>query len=86
MNKMVGQISEISTMINRLNEIHADLSVPRNVRTKIELIIDTLRKDTELSIKINKTLSELDEIASDSNLQAYTRTQLWNVISMLEKL
>ena len=86
MNEMVEQISEISTMINRLNEIHADLSVPRNVRTKIELIIDTLRKDTELSIKINKTLSELDEIASDSNLQAYTRTQLWNVISMLEKL
>mgnify|MGYP001586090812 FL=1 len=86
MNEMVEQISEISTMINSLNEIHADPSVPRNVRTKIELIIGTLRKDTELSIKINKTLSELDEIASDSNLQAYTRTQLWNVISMLEKL
>lgn len=86
MNKMAEQISEMSTIINSLNEIQADATVPRNVRMKIELITATLKDDTELLIKINKALNKLDEIASDVNLQAYTRTQIWNLMSVLEKL
>ena len=69
-----------------LNEIQADSTVPRNVRTKIENIISTLKEGTELSIKVSKALNGLDEIAGDINLQAYTRTQIWNVMSVLEKL
>ena len=83
---MAEQISEVDTVISGLNEIEADATVPRNVRTKIEAIIYTLKEDTELSIKINKALNELDELASDVNLQAYTRTQIWNIMSALEKL
>ena len=86
MGNMAEQISEIDNVINSLNEIHADVTVPRNVRTKVEAIITTLREDTELSIKINKTLNELDGIANDVNLQSYTRTQIWNVMSLLEKI
>lgn len=86
MNKMAEQISEVDTAINSLNEIQADATVPRNVRTKMEFIINTLKEDTELSIKVNKALNELDEITSDVNLQSYTRTQIWNVMSVLEKL
>lgn len=85
--KMVEQISEVDVVINSLNEVHADITVPKNVRVKIESIISTLRENSvELSIKINKALNELDEIANDVNLQAYTRTQIWNVMSLLEKL
>ena len=86
MNKMAEQISQVDTVINSLNEIQADVTVPRNVRTKIESIISTLKEDIELSIKINKALNELDEISNDVNLQPYTRTQIWNAISLLEKL
>jgi len=86
MNKMAEQISEIGTMINSLNEIQQDLTVPRNVRTKIEGIVNTLREDSELLIKVNRALNDLDDIASDVNLQAYTRAQIWNVMSVLEKL
>ena len=85
MNKMAEQISQL-TVVNSLNEIKEDATVPRNVRTKIEYIVNTLKEDAELSIKVNKALSELDKIANDVNLQAYTRTQIWNVMSMLEKL
>ena len=83
--KMAEQISQL-TVVNSLNEIKEDATVPRNVRTKIEYIVNTLKEDAELSIKVNKALSELDKIANDVNLQAYTRTQIWNVMSMLEKL
>ena len=83
--KMTEQISQL-TVVNSLNEIKEDATAPRNVRTKIESVVNTLKEDTELSIKVNKALSELDQIANDVNLQAYTRTQIWNVMSMLEKL
>ena len=84
--KMAGQIAELGVVVTSLGEIKEDVSVPRNVRTKIESIIIVLKEDTELSIKINKTLNDLDEISNDVNLQAYTRTQIWNAISLLEKL
>ena len=85
MNKMAEQIREVDSVINSLNEIQADSTVPRNVRTKIEAIVNTLKDDTELSIKVNKALNELDELANDVNLQSYTRTQIWNIMSVLEK-
>jgi len=85
MNKMAEQISQL-TVVNSLNEIKEDATVPRNVRTKIESVVNTLKEDTESSIKVNKALSELDQIANDVNLQAYTRTQIWNIMSMLEKI
>ena len=83
---MAEQISEVDIVITSLNEIQGDATVPRNVRTKIEAIIASLREEAEISIRVSKALNDLDEIASDINLQAYTRTQIWNVISALEKL
>ena len=83
---MAEQISEVDTVINSLNEIQEDATVPRNVRTKIESVVISLKEETEISIKISKALNELDEVSSDINLQAYTRAQIWNVMSVLEKL
>jgi len=86
MDKMVEQISEVDVVISSLSEIQEDTTVPRNVRTKIESIISALKEEVELSIKINKALNELDGLSGDVNLQAYTRTQIWNIMSVLEKL
>ena len=86
MNKMAEQISDVQTVVNSLNEIQEDASVPRNVRTQVQEVISTLKDDTEVSIKVNKALNKLDELSGDVNLQAYTRAQIWNVMSVLEKL
>ena len=85
MDTMAQQISEIELVINSLNEIQEDATVPRNVRTHIQNIVTTLRTETELPIKINKALNGLDELSSDVNLESYTRTQIWNIMSALEK-
>jgi uncharacterized protein (UPF0147 family) len=60
--------------------------VPRNVKSKVEQVLKILNENTEVSIRVNKALNELEEIANDSNMQTYTRTQLWNIISLLEKV
>ena len=83
---MAEQISEADSVIKILSEIREDITVPRNVRIQIQSITKTLKENTELSINVNKALNQLDELANDVNLQAYTRTQIWNIISALEKL
>lgn len=69
-----------------LNELKDDITVPKNIRLKIERIIEVLKEKTEMQIKVSKVLNELEEMADDVNLQSYTRTQVWNVISALEKV
>ena len=83
---MVVQISESDILIKSLNELHDDSCVPKNVRLKIVTIIHLLKENSEFPIRANKALNELSEIANDVNIQSYTRTQIWNIISMLENL
>ena len=68
-----------------LTELKGDVTVPKNVRLKIEKIMRVLNEEADMDIKVSKALNELEEIADDVNLQSYTRTQIWNVISALEK-
>ncbi len=77
---------KIQDIVDLLKELLQDNTVPRNVKTKIEDMIDTLEDDTELSIRVNKSLNILDEISDDNNIQTYTRTQIWNIASVLESL
>ncbi|MBN2111542.1 UPF0147 family protein [Candidatus Woesearchaeota archaeon] len=77
------------TMINiivALNELKDDSTVPRNIKAKIETMISLLQDDTEESIKVSRVMHEIEEITEDSNLQPYTRTQIFNVVSLLEMI
>ena len=78
--------SEVQEAIKILEELESDSSVPRNVRNRIKNTIESLKEKTDLKIRVNKALYELDEIADDPNLEAYTRTQIWNIASLLEKV
>lgn len=77
---------KLMPVIKVLSELGEDLTVPKNIRLKIEGTINALNENAELSIRVNKALHELDEISNDSNIQSYTRTQIWSVVSMLEKI
>ena len=78
---------QFDNILEALKDFAGDSTVPRNVKTKIEGIISLLKgSDGDLSLKINKALSELDEISEDPNLQSYTRTQIWNLASLLESI
>lgn len=77
----------IQEALDALSMLRSDEGVPRNVRARIGDIISTLQSSqVDMPIKVNKSLSELDMIAEDINLQAFIRTQVWNVSSILEKV
>ncbi len=71
-------------IIEALKELSEDNTLPKNVREKVNSVIAILKDKNEHSLKIDKALHELEGLSEDSNLQAYTRTQVWNVVSMLE--
>jgi uncharacterized protein (UPF0147 family) len=78
----------VQNIVEALQELSTDNTVPRNIKSKVEEVILILKEDNgqDISIRVNKALSTLDEISDDTNLQAYTRTQIWNIASMLEMI
>lgn len=77
---------ETENVVTLLNELKDDRTVPKNARALIEDAIKILDDGTKMEIKVSKVLYQLEEIADDVNLQSYTRTQIWDIISSLEKI
>jgi uncharacterized protein (UPF0147 family) len=82
---MISQ--ELLNIITNLSQIEEDQSVPKNIRAKIKNAVIALKQDTiSIEIKKNKALQELDNLDDDPNIPMYTRTQIWNIVSLLESI
>ena len=79
-------IDEIRKAIDALVELRNDTTVPKNIKQKIEDIISNLSNEQEVSMMENRALNELDEISDNNNIQPYTRTQIWSIVSLLESV
>lgn len=77
---------KIKEIIKLMEDMLEDATVPRNVKIRIENSIKALKEKNELSIRVHKALNEIDEIADDTNMEPYTRSQIWNIVSELESL
>ncbi|MCA9478037.1 MAG: UPF0147 family protein [Nanoarchaeota archaeon] len=77
---------ELSEIVEFIKELEEEGNMPKNVKAKFQGIVKELKETTEenLSLTINKLLSDLDEISSDANLDQFTRQQIWSISSMLE--
>lgn len=75
----------VNLIVEALGELQEDTTVPKNVKERIKATIICLKDSCEVSMRIDRALQELDEVSEESNLQAYTRTQIWSIVSMLEK-
>lgn len=71
-------------VIEYLEELKEDNTISKNIREKISKIIIILSDKADTSLKINKAMQSLDEISEDIAIHSYTRTQIWNIVSMLE--
>jgi len=69
-----------------LKELKDDSQTPKNVRLKSEEVLNILEGEGEMSMNANKAINIFEELSEDTNLEAYTRTQIWNIASLLEKL
>lgn len=80
-------MADIDTVISRIEDLQDGGSIPSNVKDLLADSIEALEdEDEELSVRINTATSFLDEISNDPNIAQHTRTEVWNIASMLESI
>lgn len=71
-------------IIDLLNAVVADRSIPRSIKSTIEKSMGVLNASCSQEEKISNIISVLDDVSNDPNVSAYVRTQIWSIVSMLE--
>ena len=69
-----------------LSNLIGDNNVPKNIRSRLGTILQDLGGTQDLHLKLNQSLSELDDISNDINLPPFVRTELFGVLSLLENM
>jgi uncharacterized protein len=74
-------------IVESLEQLADDSSVPRNVRRGAQSAKDELGKPrVALDVRIASAVYVLDDLANDPNLPTHGRTAIWSIISSLESL
>lgn len=79
------EMEDMNVIMEALAEVLDDPTVPKNVKAKIQSAINHLKGNGDKSMSFSKAMHELEEIAEDVNLESFTRSQIINIVSMLEK-
>jgi len=78
---------KLKNVVEVLDQIEKDFSVPKNVRLRIKNAAVALEENGKsIDVRIDRSLQELDEVSDDPNIPSYTRTQIWNIVSLLESI
>ncbi|QQG39065.1 MAG: UPF0147 family protein [Candidatus Woesearchaeota archaeon] len=82
-----NEAEKLNEIVDALSAINNDPAVPKSVREKVKNSIETLNQENlDLAVKINKSLQELEEITENQGIPAYTKTQIWGAVSLLESV
>ncbi|MFH8080770.1 MAG: UPF0147 family protein [Candidatus Aenigmatarchaeota archaeon] len=78
----------VEPIVKMLTEIIEDRTVPRNIRTAVEEAKKNITENNgrDWDVRLSVAISILDEITNDPNIPSYTRTQIWNIVTMMEML
>ena len=72
-------------ILDMLLDLQEDDCIPKNVRSRIGCAIEALKcEERSISMKIDASLQELEEVSEDSNIPAFTKTQIYSIVSKLE--
>ncbi len=82
---MADMESRLRQIMEVLDQLAEDTSVPRNIRRGATDAKDRLlRKNEALDVRSASAIMILDELANDPNIPLHGRTLIWNIISQLE--
>jgi hypothetical protein len=80
-----GYMQKLNQAMAILNRVAEDNTTPRNIRRTAKQASDMLLDENlSLAARAANAIDLLDNISQDPNMPMYTRTRLWNVISVLE--
>ena len=83
--KQEEYLQKTNQAMSILNRVSEDNTTPRNIRRTAKQASDLLLNEgTSLAARAANAIDILDQISQDPNMPMYTRTRIWNVISVLE--
>ncbi len=81
---MDNNIEELAEMIKELSE---DRKIPKNVRKMIADAYDAVMDEGQTEkTRLSTAISLLDEASSDQNIPSFMRTEIWNLVTLLESV
>ncbi|MBI2139849.1 UPF0147 family protein [Candidatus Woesearchaeota archaeon] len=86
MEPLIADDPVLTEAISSLKEMECDVSMPKNLKTRLQMVSSFLKEEREVAVRVNKALAEFDDIANNPHLDQITRTQIWNIVSQLEKI
>jgi len=70
-------------IIEIMESILDDRMVPRNIRSKVDEAISKVKTNNVTTL--SEAIYILDDISNDVNMPEHTRTDIWQIISMIEE-
>lgn len=79
--------TKLKQIIDVLDQLSEDTSVPRNIRRGATEAKGRLNQDGEaLDVRVAGAIGKLDDLANDPNIPMHGRTVIYRIISELENL
>ncbi|MBS3107354.1 UPF0147 family protein [Candidatus Woesearchaeota archaeon] len=78
--------AELIEVVEFLNELKTDATIPKNIKCQIDSALVSLNSEGEISMKISRTVQNLDSVCEDPNLDSFIRSQILSVVSLLESI
>ncbi len=80
-------MSDVAFIIASIEAIlEEEDSVSKAVKSCLEGVIAVLKSDGDVSLKKDKCMVELDTLANNDYLDSYMRTQIWDIVALVEQL
>jgi uncharacterized protein (UPF0147 family) len=76
-------MTQVNEIIEYLKELQLESDVNKKFKEKANIVVSILTNNADLAIE--KSLHEFEELNS-VDMPSYHRTQVWDVISMLESI
>lgn len=78
---------DVKNVLVKIDEVVADYSMPKRVKTILAQIKADLGKDgKDRDVVVTSAIYSLDEITNDVNIPMHAKTIIWDIISDLEAL
>jgi len=77
---------ETSELIISSAEVIIEEGPPKNVTEGLQNVVEVLKNGDEASLKKDKCVCALEPLADNNGLNSYVRTQLLDILALIEQL
>jgi len=86
---MKGEIKmddEMLEVVEVISEIIKDDTTNKHIKESLSKVIGILKEQENISVKIHNALQKLEDITENKSMESFTRSAIFNVVSMLESI